>query len=172
VADYFSHTVIQQIIPTADITPLERILLGEVFHADGVEDGIYLSADDGPKDLLQFDTAQLRGAYWASEAADGTALAKVREALEAAAPSARSVIEIDISTGWWDGVLQDIVRRSATLDHISVIMTFTCSAMLPDGFGGLAMLITKDAIRCQSLEDIMFAFQAEAEDKGEITPIG
>jgi hypothetical protein len=32
-ADYFTPTVIQQTVPTADMTPLERLILGHVFDA-------------------------------------------------------------------------------------------------------------------------------------------
>jgi hypothetical protein len=33
-ADYFSPTVIQPSIPIADITPLERLLLSQIFSAE------------------------------------------------------------------------------------------------------------------------------------------
>ncbi|MBL0000494.1 MAG: hypothetical protein IPO97_05535 [Sphingomonadales bacterium] len=48
-------------------------------------------------------------------------------------------IELDECGDLWADVLQDIVRRSPDLDHLTVTMAFTCSKMRPDGFVGLAM---------------------------------
>jgi hypothetical protein len=38
-ADYYTPTVIQQTIPEADMTPLERMLLSNVFDAERDGDG-------------------------------------------------------------------------------------------------------------------------------------
>ena len=80
-------------------------------------------------------------------------------------------IEIDVSAGWWDRLLQDIVKRSVTLDYVSVVMVFTCAKMLYDGLGGLTILITASQIRCKSLDDVLMDFVADAEEHGEIKAI-
>lgn len=68
----------------------------------------------------------------------------------------------------WADVLQDIVRRSPDLDHLTVTMAFTCSKMRPDGFGGLAMLITASTIRSESTYTLFDRFYVEAQANGEI----
>jgi hypothetical protein len=66
-------------------------------------------------------------------------------------------------------VVQDIVRRSPDLDHLTVTMAFTCSKMRPDGFGGLAMLITASSIRSGSTHTLFDRFYKEAAANGEIS---
>jgi pyridoxine/pyridoxamine 5'-phosphate oxidase len=68
----------------------------------------------------------------------------------------------------WADVLQDIVLWSPDLDHLTVTMAFTCSKMRPDGFGGLAMLITASTIWSESTNTLFDRFYAEAQAKGEI----
>lgn len=57
-----------------------------------------------------------------------------------------------------------------TLTYISVISSFTCSKMRPDGFGGMAVLITKDAIKGKSTGDVLEDFLVEAGLAVEGTP--
>jgi hypothetical protein len=64
-------------------------------------------------------------------------------------------VELDLSVTSWEPIFQDIVRRSRTLEHIIVVSAFTCTKMRPDGFGGMAMVITADAIRGKSTNDII-----------------
>jgi hypothetical protein len=40
-ADYYEQTIVQQIIPDADMTPLERLLLSRVFESERINDGWY-----------------------------------------------------------------------------------------------------------------------------------
>ena len=63
---------------------------------------------------------------------------------------------------------QDIVRRAPEIDHLTVTMAFTCSKMRPDGFGGLAMLITADTIRSESAHTLLDRFYKEALAQGEV----
>ena len=51
--------------------------------------------------------------------------------------------------------LQDIVKRSTTLNYVTVVSAFTCSKMRPDGFGGMAVVITADSIKGKSTDDIV-----------------
>ncbi|PKP63778.1 MAG: hypothetical protein CVT87_02895, partial [Alphaproteobacteria bacterium HGW-Alphaproteobacteria-9] len=78
-------------------------------------------------------------------------------------------IELDECGDLWPDVLQDIVRRSRDLDHLTVTMAFTCSKMRPDGFGGLAMLITGTSIRSESTHTLFDRFYKEAAANGEIS---
>ena len=171
--DYRSPTVVQQIIPLADMTPLEIWLLSLIFDARESGDGLYFSAYNGPRDRITIDLADLREAFAASAGFLGTAQEIGAQALQQCGDTdgPDSPIDSDASLGWWDAVLQDIVKRSTTLDHASVVMIFPCEDMHSDGLGGLTILITAQAIRVKSLDDVLMDFQAEAEKCGEISPI-
>lgn len=168
--DYRSPTVVQQIIPLADMTPLEIWLLSLIFEARPSGDGLYMSSHSGPRDRITIDLADLREAFAASAGFLGTAQQIAAQALQRHGDTG-GFIDIDVSLGWWDAVLQDIVKRSTTLDHVSVVMIFPCEDMHSDGLGGLAMLITAQAIRSKSLDDVLMDFLDEAEERGEIGPI-
>ena len=79
------------------------------------------------------------------------------------APTDETVIDLDLSGTSWEFIFQNIVRRSSTLDYVTVVTAFTCSKMRPDGFGGMAVLITADAIKGKSTEDILFNLLDELE---------
>ena len=168
--DYVSPTTVQQTIPLDDMTPLEIWLLSLIFDAVPADGGLYFSAYLGPKDIISIDKADLREALVASAGFSGTAQQVAAQALHEQGDKP-DPIEIDVSAGWWDRILQDIVKRSVTLDYVSVVMVFTCARMLYDGLGGLTILITASQIRCKSLDDVLMDFVADAEEHGEINPI-
>ena len=58
--DYHSPTVVQPNIPAADITPLERLILGLVFDAESEDDGIYFHSWCGPSDIVTLSVDDLR----------------------------------------------------------------------------------------------------------------
>jgi len=62
----------------------------------------------------------------------------------------------------WEGIFQDILRRSKTLRYVTAVSAFTCSRMRPDGFGGMAVLITPTAVVGKSTSHIIEDFLAEA----------
>ena len=76
-------------------------------------------------------------------------------------------IDLDLSGTSWEFFLQDVVKRSRTLSYISIVAAFTCSRMRPDGFGGMAVLITPDAVRGKSTNDLIEEFLSEAGLDGE-----
>ena len=49
-ANYLSPTVIQQPIPVADMTPLERLVLSLIFDAEPDGDALYFHASLGPSE--------------------------------------------------------------------------------------------------------------------------
>lgn len=161
-ADYFTPTLIQPAIPVADITPLERLLLSHIFIAEADGEGLYFYADEGPTEMIWLDRAPLEAALAQSPATiDSTATTFVTEQL-ARVPADNVEIELDISDTSWESIFQDIVRRSATLRYVTAVSSFTCSKMRPDGFGGMAVLITATAIVGKSTSDIIEDFLAEA----------
>ena len=161
-ADYFSPTVIQPAIPAGDITPLERLLLSHIFYAESDGDGLYFSAEQGPADMIWLDRSPLEAALAQSTAgAESTATDVVNRQL-AQVPADNVEIELDFSDRSWESIFQDIVRRSKTLRYVTAVSAFTCSKMRPDGFGGMAILITPTAVMGKSTSDIIQDFLTEA----------
>jgi len=161
-ADDFSPTVIQQPIPIADMTPLERLVLSLIFDAEPDGEAVYFHASLGPSDSIGLSINSLRAAFEASAATASTATTYVAERLAAVAAD-DTEIEIDFSGTSWEFIFQDIVRRSSTLRYVAAVTSFTCSKMRPDGSGGMAVLITADAILGKSTNDILEDFLAERE---------
>jgi hypothetical protein len=160
-ADYYFPTVIQQTIPDADMTPLERLLLTQTFSAEPDGDGVYLYAEEGPVDFIVLSRAEIETAIAASNGAAGTAATCVAECLSRFPPE-QTEIDLDLSgTSIWEFIFQDIVRRSPTLRYVTAIASFDCSKMRPDGFGGMAVLITPDRILAKSTHDLIAEFLAE-----------
>ena len=161
-ADYLTPTVIQQTIPLADITPLERLLLSHIFNAELDGEGLYFSADEGPADLIWLDRAPIEAALAQSKnTVDSTAVSVVTEQL-ARLPADNVEIELDFSDMSWESIFQDIVRRSKTLRYVTAVSAFTCSQHAADGFGGMAVLITPSAVMGKSTSDIIEDFLNEA----------
>ena len=160
-ADYFTPTVVQPAIPNADMTPLERLLLSHIFSAAPDGEGLYFFAEDAPSDGFDLPVADLRATLAESAGTASTAATYLAEHI--ASISASDVdVPIDFTDPWWEFILQDIVRRSRTINHITVVWAFTCTKMRPDGFGGMAMLITANTIKCKSTDDILKDLLAEA----------
>ena len=161
-ADYFSPTVIQPTIPVTDITPLERLLLSHIFNAEGDGEQLYFYADEGPADMVWLDRNLIEAALAQSPAgADSAAATFVNEQLSRV-PKDNVEIELDVSDAYWQFIFQDIVRRSPSLHYVTAVTAFTCSKMRPDGFGGMAILITDTAVTGKSTNDIIEDFLAEA----------
>lgn len=147
-ADYFSQTVIRPDIPRSAMTGLEYAALCQIFGHEDVGEDIYFFAAHGPNDFVLLDAELVRSLLAADDGVDSALAAQFREALAAAPPDA-DTIELDVSVVSFEGILQDIVARSA-LDYIEVETAWSCSKMHPDGFGGSATLITSDDIQTVS----------------------
>jgi len=160
-ADYFTPTVIQPAIRAADVTPLERLLLSHIFNAEPQGEDLYFYADERPANTVWLDRAPLEAALAQSKGhADSAAAAFVIDQL-ARVPADDVEIELDVSTLFWESIFQDIVRRSPSLRYVTAVSAFTCSKMRPDGFGGMAVLITADAVMGKSTGDIIEDFRNE-----------
>jgi hypothetical protein len=88
----------------------------------------------------------------------------------AAVDADAQAIDLDLSGTSWEFLLKDIVKRSTTLSYVSVITAFTWSKMRPDGFGGMIVLITRDAIVGKSTNDLLEDFLAAAGLDGHEVP--
>lgn len=167
-ADYYTPTVVDPVIPVSAILPIEAMFLAQVFTED-VENGIaYYYSEDGASDLVFLDPKEVREALEGTDHASSRLVAKLLDD-RADAIQGDEEIEFDLAGDHWPDVLQDIVRRSPDLDHLTVTMAFTATKMRPDGFGGLAMLITASAIRSGSTHTLFDRFYKEAAANGEIS---
>lgn len=161
-ADYHDPTVVEPLIPTSAVTPLERLLLGELFEVEEEDGGLYLCHPFGTDDYPQVARTELEGALAKSLAAVSRINDYVAAALAAAPASDPLPLELDRVEACASLILQDIVRRSTTLSYIVVTCAFTCSKMRMDGFGGAVTLITADAILGKSTTDLLGELMDEA----------
>jgi hypothetical protein len=165
-ADYLTQTVLQPVIPDIDMTPLERMILTEVFQSEPDGDGLYFFSEAGLNETPSFAAAGLSAALDISADVDSHAAAFVRKRLAATAATGNIELDLTCDLGW-ETILQDIVRRSSTIDRIIATSAFTCTKMRPDGFGGMVVLITADAVLGKSTEDMLCDLMDQAE-YGEI----
>ena len=163
-ADYYTPTVLQQSIPDADMTPLERLLLTHIFDTERDGDGWYFFSEQGPADMLYVERAALEAALAASQSTgESVANTFVKEHLPEpqCGDPLPSHLDLDLSTTSWEFIMQDIVKRSSTLAYVSVVSFFTCSKMRPDGFGGAVVVISDDEILGKSTNDLLEEFLEE-----------
>jgi hypothetical protein len=159
-ADYFEPTVVQKFIPEIDMT-LERLLLSGIFNSERDGEAWYFLAEDNPCTIVHATRDELVETLASSPDRESTAHRHVTERLAGVGADAME-INLDLTETSWEFFLQDVVKRSQTLSYISVVAAFTCSRMRPDGFGGMAVLITPDAIRGKSTNGLIEEFLSEA----------
>ena len=166
--DYYTPTVVEPSILIDAMLPIERLFLAQVFSVEINGEAAYYFSEDGACDLISLPAEEVRAALDAATPETSRLAQKlIDEQLDAILGD--DDIDLDMCGDLWPDVLQDIVRRSADLDHLTVSMAFTCSKMRPDGFGGIAMMITDAAIRSESTHTLFDRFYAEASANGEIS---
>jgi hypothetical protein len=159
-ADYYSPTIIDPTIPDTDMTPLERLLLSHIFDAERDRESWYFFSEQGPSDMIFLTRVELDAAVAASESIESGANAYIKGKISDITPD-EAHIDLDMSGTSWEFLFQDIVRRSKTLRYVTAVTSFTCSKMRPDGFGGMAVLITADTIKGKSTHEIIEDFLGE-----------
>ena len=167
-ADYYTPTVVDPMIPLAAMLPIERLFLSQVFDEELTSEAAYYCSEDGARDLISLSSAEVRAALDAATPETSRLAQKLIDE-QADAILGEDDFELDECGDLWADVLQDIVRRSPDLDHLTVTMAFTCSKMRPDGFGGLAMMITASSIRSESTHTLFDRFYKEAAANGVIS---
>ena len=116
--DYFTPTVIEPPLPLADITPLERLVLGAIFETEKTEMAC-LHCPGKVNDCPSLPIAALRDAWVQADGTPSRLHDLVTEQLAKTATDAEA-FELDLSVEGYEFILQDIVRRSETLTHVSV----------------------------------------------------
>lgn len=164
-ADYHSPTIVQPSIPNADITPLERLVLGSVFDVESDGDALYFFTELGPRDTFELPVEEFRAAFSASAGVRSSAYDYLRHTM-ATLDATTEFTEIDFSGTSWNFIFQDIIQRSATLDYIYVLTAFTCTKMRPDGFGGMVVFVTANTVEGKSTFDILHEFITRLDGSG------
>lgn len=153
-ADYFSPTVVQPSIPLAAMTPLERLLLSQIFSSEADGDGVFFYAEQGINDMPAYPADEVRAALAASGDIESPAADIVRAEL-AKLDADAAYLQLDMTDTSWESIFQGIVQRAPLLAYVSVVSSWTCTKMRPDGFGGMAVLITADDIMVRSTESML-----------------
>lgn len=143
----------------------------QIFESEPDGDGLYFFAEIMPAELIELPIEALRNALAVSDGVASETATFVLDHLKNMGEE-DSDVEFDLSMTSWEFIFQDIIKRSATVDHVTVVSAFTCTRMRPDGFGGMAVLITADAIRAKSTEDILGEFLERAEHGAAATATG
>jgi hypothetical protein len=160
-ADYFTPTVVQQTLPLADMTSLEKLVLKVIFETEEIDGQLYCFASESVSDFPSLDAAEVRDAL---KHANGIP-SRLRDLVKTQADAlgdGEKTLDLDLTAEGFEFILQDILKRSETLNHISVTSAFTCSKMRPDGFGGMVTLITPDEILSMSTNAILEKWLAYA----------
>jgi hypothetical protein len=112
-------------------------------------------------DFIVLSRGEIEEPLAASNGTAGTAATYIAERLSRVVPE-ETEIDLDLSgASIWESIFREIVRRSPTLRYVAAITSFECSKMRPDGFGGMAVLITADRIISKSTHDLIAEFLAE-----------
>ncbi len=127
-ADYHSPTVVQPAILNTDMTALERLLLANIFESAPDGDGLYFFAETSPRNQFELPIETIRAALAASDGVPSEAVAFVREQLKDVG-DADGYVCLDISQTSFEFLFQGILKRSATLDHVTIVTSFTCTKM-------------------------------------------
>lgn len=146
-ADYYSQCVVSPMLPLADVTAAEQLVLRNMFNSELEGDELYLFAGMGRNSMIGLEVPDILTAL----SSTGVASIATRLLSKAVADLADGEIsaEIDVDDHWLE-ILQEIVGRSDTLSFVVIETGFNCSKMRPDGFGGAAIVITAEIIDAMS----------------------
>lgn len=161
-ANYYSPTVVVPDIPVADMTPLELLLLSQIFEAEPNGDGVYFFEEQSINEMLWLDMGEVREALAQSQGIASETAVVVAGALQELDADAED-LELDLSMKSYGFIFQDVIRRSATLSNVTVTSAFTCSRMRPDGFGGMVTVITADQVLSSSTSEMEYELLDRAE---------
>jgi len=165
-ADYYSTTIVQPDIPLRDMTASEYLLLCGMFQHEVSDGEVYFFTDIGPSDMPEFDVSEIKAALATDTGRDNQAARWLQNRLEYLGKDL-DYITIDMSTKSYEFIFQDIIGRSAALTYVSVITSYQCSKLRPDGFGGAASIITADQFRFKSTDDLIDDFLTELFPHGD-----
>jgi len=171
-ANYYSPTVVQPSVPTSDMTNLEKYFLEAIFECkDVTEDGIdsiYFYSSEGVAQSIDFDELVDTIEHLIESDKRPSRLA---DTLHDFIVNNEDASEFEVDDSVIEHVFQDIVRRSKTVKAIIWTTSYTCDKMRPDGFGGSAVAITKNAIESAGTNRFISEFQTRHGVKNLIEPV-
>lgn len=160
-------TAVHPPVPPADITPLEKLLLSLILYASEGDHGTRFFSRYGPSDVVTLPLGELRKALEASSYAVGSvANVYVSERIDKPKSGDPSDpfddFDLDMTGTSWQFFLQDVVRRSTTIDEIVVTTALVPEGSLFDGLGGSVTVITAEAIKSKSTSDVLEELRTDA----------
>lgn len=149
-------TAVWPSIPLADMTLLERSLLSLVFDAKDEGGSLSFYTRHGPSEVITLPRVDL--AEMLEDSVDGsgsTANQHVAERLDAAPVGEEADplddFNLEITGATWELILQDIVRRSSTIDEVVVKSTTVPDGPLFDELAASVTVITTSSIKSKSI---------------------
>jgi hypothetical protein len=164
--DYYETSVVNPSIPNSDILPIELLLLSEIFDSKNNEIDTYFFNERSTANIINICANTLSEACQ-NTTEECTAKAIANIALLKAIDHTDK-IEIDFSDYGWTEIFADIVKRSSTIDYISITRSYHASRIIADGFGGSAIFITDEGINHISTYEWLENMIAHAQIKGKI----
>ena len=142
--EYYWSIAVDQAIPNVLMTPLERFLLTRIFESMPHNDGVYFFTGDRPTHSTIFldghETDHLLEAIEQTKDIDPELCVEVKSAMQRNGDT----VQVDFD---YCRVFQGIIRRSGgKLPYVTTQGAFTCSNMRPPDVGGMAEVITADAV--------------------------
>jgi hypothetical protein len=159
-ADYATPTVVLPVIPNQDMTPLEKLLLGQIFEVKNDGRETYFFSQAGPAEQASLDRTDL-GAVLQNPTAPPSPLAEEIKRQLSLAPRESAYVALDLARTPFTRLFQNIILRSNTVRYVAIISSFVCTKMRPDGFGGQVTLVTDNRILRKSTYDVLDEFLAE-----------
>ncbi|MDF0490405.1 hypothetical protein PX554_19945 [Sphingomonas sp. H39-1-10] len=154
--DFQTSIVILPAIPAQDLTPIERLLLATMFDHRIEGDRIHFHSWTGMREKLVLTLAELHGAIRETRGLSPAVLRLLGDSLDLALGCGSHLV-FDLEGFSWEHILLDIVRRSATLDHLAIVTGYapTQAEHRPEAIGGLVIVVTADSIAGKSLDDCL-----------------
>ncbi|MDV6329858.1 hypothetical protein [Asticcacaulis sp. 201] len=150
----YSYTIVQPAIPLEAVTPLERLVLGEVMDSRTRRKRLHLCAYDDLTTRFDLFLKDAVGALDASRGRDSVLNGVVARLIAAAPADADSIrLDLDAEAVSLAHILQDIVRRSATLTHLVVTSGYTRSGLDTGTAGGAVSVITTYDVEHKSTDE-------------------
>lgn len=146
-ADYYSQCVVSPLLPLADVTAAEQLILRNIFDSEVDGDELYLFAEIARNSMITLELPDMLAAL--VETGVASPATRLLSKAVAELPESEAAAEIEIDDGWIE-IFQEIVRRSKTLTFVAIETGFNCSKMRSDGFGGAAIVITAETIDLMS----------------------
>lgn len=150
-------------LPTAEITPLELLVLTNVLECSETEEGLVLFTDFGPVNPIRVERAALITAFEESRRNDRSALQAflARRGLPIDGDGPGTMVEIDLSEFPWQFIAQDILSRSAQERELVVIQWMNHPSQRPESYGASVSLITGNSIFHATSDDLLARFRED-----------